>query len=624
MADHPSIPPSLHPSNNASTPPRLHASPSDNGLGLGQHAFVLFVSVVLSVAIHFGLMFAFGDVGVAQHDAERKRAHITPENLPPVRIEAFVKQTELARATVDRAPDAAAEAERAAAALPARAEAAPLPAPDLPTPPRPQTAPTPGDTLAPPASALPELPAAMLRQEVAAIPDTAFTRTANPDPRWTLDAAVPRIPNAPDLASSAEPGKASALGGLPGELPPLAGGALAVAAERLAKESAAPKAAPPEVRPVPKAEAGEKALDALAEQAVREAARPVAGAPTVPFRAIDDRLNLALSVYDAPADPAHRYFRLDILRRPESALPIMPKDVVFIQDISGSIKAWRLRACKDALKAALFRTLRNGDRFTLFAFRDNTLTPARGWLTFDDATRRRADTFIDSLRALGNTNLFLLLQDLFTLPSDPARPLIAVIITDGEPTVGLTETTRIIGEFSRLNQGRIAVYTFGVKSRNPYFLDMLCYANRGENTTASGDLDHLSGELSPVFDSIRNPVMKGLALTFDARSGGEIHPRHLTHLYADRTLTVYGRVPKSTQSVTCQLRGVSAAAPYDAVFSFDFADATPSRLDLRKAWAERAMFDLLAEYAENPSAALLGRIETFSRTYGVPNPYRKQ
>jgi hypothetical protein len=33
------------------------------------------------------------------------------------------------------------------------------------------------------------------------------------------------------------------------------------------------------------------------------------------------------------------------------------------------------------------------------------------------------------------------------------------------------------------------------------------------------------------------------------------------------------------------------------------------------------MFDLLAEYAENPSAALLKRMEAFSEKYGVRNPY---
>ncbi len=621
MTHHPSTPPSLHPS----TPPRLHASTQDNGLGVGRHAFVLFLSVLLSVGIHFGLMYFFGDVDVAEAQTRETRAHITPENLPPVRIEALMERTELARAVTEQAPDAEVVAERSAADLPARAETAPLPTPALPTPPQPQANAMPGHELAPPQTALPALPASMFRQEVAAIPDTAFTRSTNPDPRWTINAAVPTLPDAPDLASSVELQKGSPLNdAVPSELPPLAEGSLVVAASRLAQTSQAFEQAAPTVAPTVGAveEEGTATLDALADRAVREAAQPTVDKTLPTFRAIDDRLSLALCVYEHPKDPTHRYFRLDILRRPESSLPIMAKDVVFIQDISGSIKAWRLRACKEAIKAALFRTLRNGDRFNLFAFRDNTLTPARGWLTFDTATRERAETFVSSLRALGNTDLFLLLQDLFTLPNDPNRPLIAVIITDGEPTTGITETTRIIGEFSRLNQGRIAVYTFGVKPRNPYFLDMLCYANRGESTTASGDLERLAEELTPVFESIRNPVMKDLSLSFDANSGGEVHPRHLTNLYADRTLTVFGRMPKTTQNVTCQLRGVSATAPYDAVFTFNINEATPARLDLRKAWAERAMFDLLAEYAENPSAALLERIETFSRTYDVPNPYR--
>ena len=36
------------------------------------------------------------------------------------------------------------------------------------------------------------------------------------------------------------------------------------------------------------------------------------------------------------------------------------------------------------------------------------------------------------------------------------------------------------------------------------------------------------------------------------------------------------------------------------------------------------MFDLLADYAENPSQALLERIAAFSKTYGVPNPYKRE
>ena len=341
-----------------------------------------------------------------------------------------------------------------------------------------------------------------------------------------------------------------------------------------------------------------------------------------PFQAIDERLSLTLAVSDA--DPGHRYFRLEILRKPDSELPVMPKDVVFIQDVSGSIGETRLAQGKAALKAALAETLRAGDRFNVFAFRDVTLTPSDAWLTYDPATRLRAEAFIDSLRAIGNTDLFLLLQDILTLPRDPARPLVAVVVTDGEPTVGVTGTARIIGEFTRMNRGRVAVYTFGAKKRDPYFLDMLCYANRGENTTATGRAADLAAELAPVFDSIRNPVLKDPSLTFDASSRGEIHPRHLTHLYADRPLVVYGRVPKNVRHVTCQLRGLAADAAYDALFAFDLDAAPRAQADLRQAWARRAMFDLLAQYAENPSAALLARIDAFAREHALPNPYRRR
>jgi len=616
--------------------------PTDNGLSLGRHALVLFLSVTLSMAMHFGAFYRFGTAYVADASQTAQRAHLTPDTLPPVQIEAFVRQAALATATIARPPDVSAEADRTASALPEKAEGAKAPLPTLPALPPPQM---PSAELTPlPVPALPSLP---VRQDVAAVPDTEFTRTVNPDPLWTLEASVPRVPHAPDLASSVESatapdalgsgmrrGTENVPGGLPVALPPATDSqTLDLLRERLAltvsRGTLAPSA-PDTTASAGSAGAVSQTLEQLAAQATALPAPSTAlpgemgVVPDLHFQSIDDRLRLSLCFYDHPSEPDSRYFRLDIVRRPESSLPIMEKDVVFIQDISGSIGASRLEYCKESMKSALFNTLRTGDRFNIFAFRDVTLTPASGWLTFSTETRPRAETFINSLRAKGATDLFLLLQDLLYLPQDPSRPLIAVVVTDGEPTVGVTETTRIIGEFSRMNQGRISVYSFGAKKRDPYFLDMLCYANRGENTSASGRVADINRELKPIFEEIRNPVMKDLQLTFNGASGSDIHPRHLTNLYADRMLTVYGRVPRATEQVTCQLRGQSAAEPYDAVFTFDFREAEKSKIDLRKAWAERAMFDLLSEYAENPSEALLGRIAAFAQTYGVPNPYRQQ
>ena len=571
----------------------------DNGLGMGRHTLGLALSILLSVLLHCGAMIALerlplgGLVGAGE-------APRVPADLPPMRIETFAREAGLAQAEAARAPAPAEAARQASGAAVAAAEALPLPDPPPPATPALPAAPAPMPGLAPP------------RQAIAAVPDLPDLRAADPEPRWVIPDGLPRAPKAPDLAESV---RDLPLGGSPdAPRPAVAGADLAKAAQSLGEGTGL--AAPPQ--PAAPADGQAAAAQALAD-AVTVDAREEAPA----FRAIDDRLSLSLTVSEPKDDPDYRYFRLEILRKPESALAVMPKDVVLIQDVSGSIGADRLAQGKAALKAALANVLRAGDRFNVFAFRDVTLTPSDAWLTYAPDSRARAETFIDSLRAIGNTDLFLLLQDILTLPRDPARPTIAVVVTDGEPTVGVTGTTRIIGEFTRMNQGRIAVYAFGAKRGDPYFLDMLCYANRGENTSAAGDVAGLADELAPVFESIRNPVMKDLTLTFDARSGGEIHPRALTHLYADRPLVVYGRVPKATRGVTCQLTGRSAEAPYDAVFAFDFAEAARTGRDLRRAWAARAMFDLLAEYAENPSAPLLRRIEDFSRAYGVPNPYRR-
>jgi Mg-chelatase subunit ChlD len=594
---------------------------TDNGLSLGQHSFVLVFSILFSVALHFGAVYYCKDMGVRHITHAEKRAHITPETLPPVNIATFLQKTEFLQAEAMQVPDATAEAETAAEALPEKVRDVSVPLPTMPSIPQVEPMAAANQFVPPPMPNVP-LADAMARQEVVTIPETDFTSQTNPDPKWIVDAAVMRVPDAPDLASSVEIDESTtlgAMGGLPA-LPPMQETfSLESIPEVLAAETVAMPAETIEtITAVP--ESSTDAVNSLANAAISAAKMgEISSFPQ--FEAIDNRLSLALTSYETPADPDNTYFRLAIVRRPESTLPIMSKDVIFIQDISGSIGTRRLERSKEAMKAALFRTLRVGDRFNIFAFRDVTLTPSGTWMTFDPNTRQRAEVFVNSLRAKGNTDLFLLLQDLLSLKRDPNRPLVAVVVTDGEATVGVTETTRIIGEFTRMNGGAISVYTFGIKQVNPYFLDMLCYANRGENTSASGNVKAIESELVPVFESIRNPVMKDLSIFFTAQSGGEIHPKKLTNLYADRALTVYGRVPRNQKTLTCQLRGNSSGAPYDAVFTFTLENATKSPLNLRKAWAERAMFDLLAEYAENPSAHLLNKIAQFSTQYGVRNPY---
>lgn len=607
----------------------------DNGLNIGKHALVLFVSVLFSFVVHFAFAYFYENIATSMDFAMPVEVEEEPEKTLPIRLDLMKEILEVAQTQTVEAPDAQKAISAVNDALSNTAIPEVLVQPELPD------APVVPDQVMESALALPNQeislppPPALERQEVIALPE--IIAETLPEAQWKLDGSFKRTLEAPDFVTpppeETMPTDAFAL---PSELFAPIGDAqartAAVTAEAvatLAKENVSSNIPVAEITestiidPLPEASTIALLESTIAETIGNMGLPATDSATPQRFFAIDESLSLSMSLYSTEEDPTHNYYRINIVRRPDSTVDIMPKDVVFIQDISGSIGRRRIEFCKRALLSALYHSLREGDRFTIFAFRDITLTPAASWMTFDSSSKERVERFVNSLRAKGNTDIFsLLAKDLPTLQRDPKRPLIAIIITDGEPTVGETETARIIGEFSRMNQGNIAIYTFNAKRVDPYFLDMLCYSNRGENTSSSGEIKLIEHELQPIFEQIRNPVMKDISLTFDSKSQSEIHPKKLTHLFADRYLTVYGRVPKSTQVVNCQLRGIATDKAFDAIFNFDLNNATKTDLDLRHLWAERAMFDLLAEYAANPSVQLLKEIDTFSKTYGVTNPYQ--
>ena len=125
----------------------------------------------------------------------------------------------------------------------------------------------------------------------------------------------------------------------------------------------------------------------------------------------------------------------------------MPKDIVFVQDASRSLAEERLHFCRDALNQAI-RLLPKGDRFNVVLFRDDAEFCFQGWASPTDANIQQASAFIDAMKSRGDTDVFKSMQKILGLPRDPARPLIIVLVTDGKATKGLTESTRIIGEFS--------------------------------------------------------------------------------------------------------------------------------------------------------------------------------
>jgi uncharacterized protein YegL len=332
-------------------------------------------------------------------------------------------------------------------------------------------------------------------------------------------------------------------------------------------------------------------------------------------RPIEQLLALDLTTFLDPADPDHVYFQIHIRRAGAEALPVLPKDVLLIQDASASMTQRTVERCKEGMHHWL-RQLRPGDRFDVIAFND-TIERAFGRLTpFDAVTRSRAAFFIENMRAQGGTDIFASLEPLLEMDVAPDRPVVAVMISDGVPTEGIVDSTEIIARFSEANTGRVSVFNVGGGPRvNKYLLDFLSYKNRGDAFMTDHrdqipvSLDRLAAELSrPVLAQLRCHV-----------AGGEIelYPQMLTHLYLDRPLVVYGRKPVDTEEAVIQIVGRSGAEVKDMVFRLAFDEAPSGDDAIRTEWAWQKVYHLVGEHIRTRDPDVLREIRRMASGYGL-------
>lgn len=264
------------------------------------------------------------------------------------------------------------------------------------------------------------------------------------------------------------------------------------------------------------------------------------------------------------------FFRVRI--SPGEELQTIPKDVVVLMDASGSIGKDRLTSCREAARRILRSCTNTGDRFNLVAFRDKFSYAFKSWQECDRDSFKAADEWLDKLVAHGRTDVFATIRSVLTLPRDPARPLIAVVVTDGDANAGVSETAQILSRFTALNDGLVSVYMYGVKgTANRELLDVLTHGNRGESFIYDGERIKAGEGLEKLAERFRDPVLSDLRIVFSADTTAEIYPRRLRNLYRGEDVTFLGRAPKGTKEISFSLKGLNGTLPYEGFFTVRLA-----------------------------------------------------
>ena len=349
-------------------------------------------------------------------------------------------------------------------------------------------------------------------------------------------------------------------------------------------------------------------------------------AEVAPAKPIENVLKTGLAVYRPRRSDGHVYFRVDIERKGAEVLPPLPRDILLVQDASASLSIERLHFCRQAF-VDLVGSLPPTDRLNVVKFNTQTSSAfGKTWRNADAAAKAEARTFIAGIEPEGNTDIFNAMNAVLDMPRDPNRVMIVILASDGRSTAGdVRRDSEIIGKFSALNKGGVSVFNIGVsKSSNEFLLSMLSFSNRGGAAAIADDRFGIPGAIKNLYAGLSSPVLADISFMFDSASRADVAPAMTTHLYLDRPMQLFGRVPEGTKQVVFQARGTANGKRYDMVFDLDLENGRPADKELATAWATARMYDFVSEHARNPDPMLLAEMNDLGRQYDVTIPFRKR
>ncbi len=301
---------------------------------------------------------------------------------------------------------------------------------------------------------------------------------------------------------------------------------------------------------------------------------------------------------------------------------VMPKDVTFVLDTSGSMAGAKLEQAKKAL-AFCVENLNDSDRFEILRFSTevellfNKLTDA----TKDH--RRDAQKFIADLKPLGGTAIDDALKKALALrPGSGERPYVIIFLTDGLPTVGNTVEDQIVGNVKLAGQGNVRVFCFGIGTDvNTHLLDKITEETRAYSTYVLPEED-LEVKLSSFFTKVKDPVLAGPMLTFpDSVRVTKLYPSPLPDLFKGEQLVVAGRF-SGQEDGAIQMEGTVNGETRKLAFDVKFSSNAKDHEFIPRLWATRRVGYLLDEIRlRGESSELKDEVVELARRYSIVTPY---
>ncbi|XP_047223397.1 inter-alpha-trypsin inhibitor heavy chain H6 isoform X3 [Girardinichthys multiradiatus] len=232
-------------------------------------------------------------------------------------------------------------------------------------------------------------------------------------------------------------------------------------------------------------------------------------------------------------------------------LPVVPKDIIFVIDVSGSMIGTKIKQTKQAMNTIL-GDLREGDHFNIITFSDKVHTWKKGrtvratWQNVRDAKE-----FVRRIIAEGWTNINAALLSAAQLvnPSSSEssshlashRVPLVIFLTDGEATTGVTSGDTILNNAKKaLGPATLFGIAFG-DDADFLLLKRLTLENRGVARMVYEEAD-AALQLKGFYDEVANPLLSDIQLSYMDDQAFDVTHSLFPNYFQGSELVVAGRV----------------------------------------------------------------------------------
>ena len=302
------------------------------------------------------------------------------------------------------------------------------------------------------------------------------------------------------------------------------------------------------------------------------------------------------------------------------ALEPLPKSIVFAIDFSGSMAGDKEKQAKAAFSGIL-NQLTADDRFSVLRFDSYVLSLTNGLVPASPANIATAVDRINGQRSSGATNIGEAVQSsLKALSHENDRISAVVLLTDGTPTVGLTNADEILALANVSNTVGAQIHTLALGfEASSQLLERLAAFSGGTYRFIDPDADVVQ-QISDFYGEISLPLIEDLEIRI-SEPAYDVSVPDLSVLYNGADITAHGRLRPGGGLVRVEVEGRSSQGSFSVTDSF-----TPT-LGANCSAQERALalsqIDALLDAARAGTASTndTEQLTDLALLYGFVTPY---